>query len=283
MNLVPTSAHGPIPSLLRSPRNCDYLVGNRLGAGAFGQVYEAVGPFDQSFAIKVFQPDPQTFESVRSAWLQEAARLHMLRHPNIVYVHDYFETGGRFFVVLERCDHSLEEMLARPFTERLSVEVMRQLLFAAQYLSDNDVVHNDLHAGNILTVQGPNLICKLSDFGISQELEGQRWVRAPLVNHRIMAPEVAQGGYTSRQSDIFQLGLLLYHMHTGHPALDTGAGLEQVVEQIRQGEPRRRAEALGTPLGQIAAVMLRRHEQYRYTNATQVWDDLRRLDLWRRG
>ena len=54
----------------------------------------------------------------------------------------------------------LAHMLTGPFTDRLTVEVSRQLLFAIQYLADNEVVHNDLHAGYILVVQGDRLQVK---------------------------------------------------------------------------------------------------------------------------
>jgi serine/threonine-protein kinase len=267
---------------LRSPRGWTYLLGSLLGDGAYGAVFECVGPFDQSFAVKIFQPQDRPYQEVRTEWLREAERLFRLRHPNIVYVFDYFEQSGYFVLVLERCDHSLESMLTQPFTDRLVVEIMRQLLFAIQYLADNEIVHNDLHAGNVLLTQGDRLTCKLSDLGIAQEMYGQYAVRPDVVHHRIMAPEVLAGGYTTKQSDLYQLGLLLYQMHTGEQALDFSVGYEGIVDQIRHGLPRAKAEALGTPLGDIASVMLRRTEQYRYTSAGQVWEDLRRLNVWQR-
>ena len=266
--------------IVRSPRGWTYLVGKLLGDGAFGAVFDCMGPFDQSFALKVFTPGNRAVEAVRAEWLHEAGRLHRLRHPNIVYVFDYFETGGLFYLVLERCDHSLEDMLGTPFTDRLTVELVRQLLFATQYLADNEIVHNDLHAGNILVMQGDKLICKLSDLGIAQDLYGQAAVRPPIVHHRIMAPEVVAGGYSTKQSDLYQLGLLMYTMHTGEYALDFSVGYDDIIRQIREGVPRMKAEALGSPIGQIASVMLRRQEQYRYTSPAQVWEDLRRLDVW---
>jgi len=268
--------------VVRSPRGWTYLVGAQIGGGSFGAVYDCIGPFDQEYALKVFWPGYRPPEEVRQQWLREAEQLYRLRHPNIVYVHDFFEIGPLFCLVLERCDHSLEQMLGQPFTDRLVVEVARQLLFAVQYLSDHHIVHNDLHAGNVLVVQGKGLTVKISDLGIAQELYGQAGVRPPIVQHRIMAPEVAAGGYSSKQSDLYQLGLLLYQMHTGEYALDTSFGYEHVVHQIRDGVPRAKAEALGTPLGQIISVMLRRQEQYRYTSPAQVWDDLRTLDVWSR-
>jgi len=262
-----------------SPAGKVYLLGERLGDGSFGEVFDALGPFDQPCAVKVFRPrqDPGL---VREQWLKEASRLYRLRHPHIVYVYDYFEAGGLFFLVMERCDHTLEVMLSAPFTDRLVIEVMRQLLFAAQYLSDNEVVHNDIHAGNVLVVQGADLIVKLSDLGIAQDLYGRQQVRPELVQHRIMAPELIAGGYSTKQSDLYQLGLLMYFMHTGQAAIDTSAGYDSMVAEIRDGAPRARAEALGTQLGEIISVMLRRHEQYRYASPAQVWEDLRKLDPW---
>jgi len=262
-----------------SPRGRVYLLGQRLGDGSFGEVFAALGPFDQPCAVKVFRPRLHQ-AVVRDQWLKEASRLYQLRHPHIVYVFDFFEVSGLFFLVMERCDHTLEVMLSVPFTDRLVIEVMRQLLFAAQYLSDNEILHNDIHAGNVLVVQGPNLIAKLSDLGIAQDLSGRPQVRPELVQHRIMAPELVAGGYSTKQSDLYQLGLLMYHMHTAASAIDASKGYDAMLEQIRTGVPRARAEALGTPLGEIIAVMLRRHEQYRFASPAQVWEELRKLDPW---
>jgi serine/threonine-protein kinase len=265
-----------------SPRGVPYQLLKPIGGGAFGSVFDCLGPFDQVFALKVFQPANRPYEEVRAAWVLEATRLHRLRHPNVVYVHDFFEVNLLFYLVLERCHHSLADMLGAPFSDRLVLELSRQLLFAIQYLHDHDVVHNDLHPGNVLMVQGNEVpTCKLSDFGIALELYGHRAARPPLVHRRIMAPEVAAGGFSTKQSDLYQLGLLMYAMHTGDYPVDPALGDEAVVEAIRCGVPRARAEALGTPIGDVISVLLRRNEQYRYNSAAHVWEDLRRLDVWR--
>src|SRR5687768_15238549 len=275
----PLHARLPVSGgIIRFPRGWTYLVGKSIGGGSFGAVFECLGPFDQSYALKVFWSGHRPLEEVRTEWLREAERLWRLRHPHIVYVHDFFESDGLFYLVLERCDHTLEQMLGTPFTDRLVVEISRQILFAVQYLADNEIIHNDLHAGNILAVQGErmSITVKISDLGIAQELFGQGAVRPALVQHRLMAPEVAAGGYSTKQSDLYQLGLLMYAMHTGEYAVDTSLDYDDVVRQIREGVPRAKAEALGTPIGAIISVMLRRQEQYRYTSAAQVWEDLRR-------
>jgi eukaryotic-like serine/threonine-protein kinase len=271
----------PVPGgSVQSPRGASYLLGDLMGEGSFGAVFDCIGPFDQPFALKMFRPGERPYSEVRAEWQKEAERLYRLRHPNVVYVFDYFEASGLFYLVLERCDHSLSDMLGRPFTDRLVVDMSRQILFALQYLSDSEIIHNDLHAGNILVLQGDELTLKLSDLGIAQELSGQRAVRPQLVQHRIMAPELVAGGYTTKQSDLYQLGLLMYEMHTGTYPLDTTQGYDTMLEQIKEGVPRLKAEALGTPIGNIASVLLRRNEQYRFTSPAQVWEELRKLDVW---
>ncbi len=257
-----------------------YLVGRQVGAGHFGSVYECLGPFDQRYALKVLRPSGRPLEQVREEWSREVMRLLLLRHPNVVYIHDAFEYQNEFCVALEWCDHTLRDMLEQPLQEELAIELSRQMLAAVQYLHDNDLVHDDLHPGNVLIQQTDRPIVKISDFGISNELGGAQSVRPNLVHHAIMAPELLAVGYTSKQSDLYQLGLILYWMIAGEPPMQFDVPYEYLIQQITEGHARQRAEALRTPFGAVVAKLLRRREQYRYTSAREVWADLRMLPVW---
>lgn len=270
-----------VGSTLRSVRG-EYYVRAVLGAGEFGAVYECVGPFDQAYAVKLFRPGRRLYAEVHAEWSREMQRLLSLRHPNVVYIHDAFEQENLFYLALERCDHPLSAMLGVPMQEGLAIELARQLLAAAQFLHDNDVVHDDLHPGNVLIVDGRDRpLVKISDFGISNELRGLPAIRPNVVHHAIMAPEIIATGYTSKQSDLYQIGLLLYWMLAGESAVPHHAPYAELMRCVAEGEPRRRAEAIGTPLGDLVAKMLRRREQFRYTSARDVWADLRELPAWR--
>jgi serine/threonine-protein kinase len=207
-------------------------------------------------------------------------RLLTLRHPNVVYVHDAFEWQRSFCVALEWCDHTLRDMLEQPLQEELAIELSRQMLAAVQYLHDCDVVHDDLHPGNVLIQQADRPIVKISDFGIAAELRGAPAVRPEMVHHAIMAPELLAVGYTSKQSDLYQIGLVMYWMITGQSALQLGVPYQELVRQISEGVARQRAEQLQTPFGTIVAKLLRRRDAYRYTSAREVWADLRQLPAW---
>jgi serine/threonine protein kinase len=270
-----------VGTVLRSARG-EYLVRAVIGSGEFGAVYECVGPFDQIYAMKMVRPANRPYIEVQAEWAREVLRLLSLRHPNVVYIFDAFEQGSLFYLALERCDHPLTAMLGVPMQEGLVIELARQLLAAAQFLHDNDVVHDDLHSGNVLISHGSDRpIVKISDFGISTELRGLPAIRPNVVHHAIMAPEIIATGYTGKQSDIYQIGLLLFWMLTGESAIPLGAPYAELVRCVAEGIPRRRAEAIGTPLGQLVSKMLRRREQFRYGSAREVWGELSALPAWR--
>jgi serine/threonine protein kinase len=269
-----------VGTVLRGARG-EYAVQSVIGSGEFGAVYDSVGPFDQSYAIKMMRPANRPYVEVQAEWAREVQRLLSLRHPNVVYIFDAFEQEHLFYLALEKCDHALQEMLGIPMQEGLVLELARQLLAAVQFLHDNDVVHDDLHAGNVLISHGNDRpIVKISDFGISTELRGLPAIRPNVVHHAIMAPEIIATGYTGKQSDIYQIGLLLYWMLAGESAVPRDVPYPELVQCVADGVPRRRAEALGTPLGQLVAKMLRRREQFRYGSAREVWAELRTLPTW---
>ena len=252
-----------------------------LGSGEFGAVYDSVGPFDQSYAVKMMRPANRPYIEVHAEWARECQRLLSLRHPNVVYIFDAFEQGNLFYLALEKCDHALGAMLGIPMQEGLVIELARQLLAAVQFLHDNDVVHDDLHPGNVLISHGTDRpIVKISDFGISTELRGMPAIRPNVVHHAIMAPEIIATGYTGKQSDIYQIGLLLYWMLAGQSAVPRDVPYDELVRYVAEGVPRRRAEALGTPLAHLVAKMLRRREQFRYGSAREVWAEMRALPAW---
>ncbi|WP_394838798.1 serine/threonine protein kinase [Pendulispora rubella] len=274
-----TVQYPQVGAVLTSARG-NYEVRSIVGSGEFGAVYECVGPFDQVYAVKMIRPANRPHGEVHAEWAREVQRLMLLRHPNVVFIYDAFEQNFLYYLALERCDHPLTAMLGPPMQEGLVIELARQLLAAVQFLHDNDIVHDDLHPGNVLISHADRPIVKISDFGISHELRGQSAIRPNVVHHKIMAPEVVAAGYTSKQSDLYQVGLLLYWMLTGSPALAAGLPYQELIRQVGGGEPRRRAEQIGTPLGHLIAKMLRRREAYRYTSAREVWADLRALPAW---
>ncbi|MFO0585913.1 MAG: serine/threonine-protein kinase [Polyangiaceae bacterium] len=269
----------PVPGTTLTSSRGKYVVGALIGDGQYGSVYECVGPFDQAYALKMLRPANKPYQAVKDEWSHEMIRLESVRHPNIVYIHDAFEDNYLFYFALEKCDTNLKALLGRPLQDPFIIEIARQLLMTLQYLHDSGVVHADLHSGNVLLSQLDRApIVKLTDFGVAQVVDQrQRWFRPQVANPKILTPELVTLGYTTTQSDLYQLGLLMFQMITGQPAMDANLPYDELVRQIAEGGPRLKAEALGTPLGNVTAKMLRRRDGYRYQSAREVWEDLRQL------
>ncbi len=277
-----SSPQGLIPfpvagATLTSSRGA-YVVGQLIGDGQYGSVYECMGPFDQLYALKMLRPSNKPYQAVKDEWAREMQRLDSFRHPNIVYIHDAFEDNYLFYLALERCDTSLRNLARAPLHDALFLEISRQLLMALSYLHDSGLVHSDLHAGNVLVSQvDRNPIVKLTDFGVAHQLDGSTtWYRPQVANPKIIAPELLTAGYTTRQSDLYQLGLLMFQMHTGRPAIDVDrTQYGETTRMIAEGTPRALAEALNSKFSPVIAKLLRRRDAYRYQSAREVWDDLR--------
>ncbi len=278
----------PMPGAVLTSTRGSYTIGKLIGDGQYGSVYEATGPFDQLYALKMFRPANRHYETVKQEWSAEMKRLESYRHPNIVYIYDAFEVNYLFYIALERCETSLRALTTRSFADDALFEIARQLLMALAYLHDNGLVHSDLHGGNVLISNVHSLfsdtnafaaapMVKITDFGVSHQLDSEHWFRPQVANPKILAPELVTAGYTTRQSDLYQLGLLMFAMHTGQSAIPEGTSYPDLTRYIADGVPRQRAEGLGTPIGNVIAKLLRRRDAYRYQAARDVWEDLYQL------
>src|ERR1035438_6651112 len=120
-----------------------YTVVGQLGRGAMGVVYLASDPMlNRQVAVKTVDlavDDPAEREFLRSRLLRDARAAAVLKHPNIVSVHDVFEDGGRAYVVMEYVEgDSLSARLkANPLPDAAMIlKVLRQMADALDYRSE---------------------------------------------------------------------------------------------------------------------------------------------------
>ena len=266
-----------VGEFVHSPRGYRYRLTQTISSGGFSTVFDAVDIFENHLAVKVFAPSAP-YPEVRERWLAEAALLQQLHHPNITYIFDAFEYLSGFYLVLERATGNLSRYItgAPQLHPNAVLYIAQQLLWALHFVHERQVIHEDLHPGNIL--EYPGGVVKISDFGISRRLAVPHGTVAPQTFHRkFVVPELASQGYTTQQSDLYHLGLILYALVRGQHAVDPNLPDAEISRQVLQGVPRARAEALGTPLGKAIAKLLRRRHQYRYGSALDAWNDLRLL------
>src|SRR6266545_4283421 len=152
-----------------------YTMGSKIGEGHFGVVYSCQDTWDNHLAAKVFKP-LGTYEKVRAAAEAEFRKLLLLRNPFITFVYDAFEYRDTIYIITERCDQSIEQLLKEEwFVGPTWIEpIARCLLQAVHYLHMNQYVHQDIHPGNVFTafardeMASPNrsITFKLGDLGV---------------------------------------------------------------------------------------------------------------------
>lgn len=213
---------------------CDeYRVLGEHGEGDLTQVY--IGREIDSgrlVAIKRLKvPTPKAVERFSLA----IKNLGKLNHPGIVQSIAYLESpSGEPFYVMECVEDgiSLEELLhdtGMIEEEDVIASILIQIADAVDFAHKASVVHGGLKPSNIMLLQGDeDLIVKILDFGMERLRVANRALASSY-----FAPEQVTQGVVSSKSDIYSLGVLAYHMLTGHLPYD---GSVDSIAQLQQGQ-----------------------------------------------
>ena len=208
----------------------------KLGGGRSGEVYRAWDPeLEREVAVKLLHRDATETERDRAAALKEGRLLAKVGHPNVVTVFAAEEHDGRVGFVMELvrgralASQVREEGVRSPGEAALiGVDLCRAL--AAVHAAG--VVHRDVKADNVIRSDRGEIM--LADFGAgcrAAESGFEITSGTPLY----MAPEVLAGGPPTARSDLYSLGVLLFHLVTGSYPVQTWS-LEELQDKHRRGE-----------------------------------------------
>ncbi len=216
----------------------------KIGEGAFGEVYRAHDPrLARDVALKLLREASADRESAPDA-IEEGRLLARVRHPNVVTVYGADRVDGRTGIWMELLHgRTLEQVLQEhgPFSATDAALIGIDLARALSAVHAAGLVHRDVKAQNIIREDGGRLV--LMDFGTGREELGSRsraienLTGTPLY----LAPEVLDGQPTTAQSDVYSLGVLLYHVLTGgYPV--TAGNLRELAEAHRNHASRQLQE-----------------------------------------
>jgi tRNA A-37 threonylcarbamoyl transferase component Bud32 len=193
-----------------------------LGQGGMGAVYKArQKKLDRVVALKIMAPQVAADPAFAERFAREARALARLNHANIVAVHDYGETGGLYYFIMEYVDGlNLRQLMRDKAIEPgIALQIVPQICDALQYAHDEEVVHRDIKPENILVDKRGRV--KIADFGLAKLVGG-----APAYtltgSHQVMgtphymAPEqMEKPSSVDHRADIYSLGVVFYEMLTG--------------------------------------------------------------------
>ncbi len=186
-----------------------------IGRGAFGEVYRAWDTrLDREVALKLLPPDNAGSDPASSI-IEEGRLLARVRHPNVVTIYGAERIGDRIGLWMEFVrGRTLEQMLGdgAVFTADDVVRLGSELCRAVAAVHGAGLLHRDIKAQNVMVADDGRLL--LMDFGAGYELaKGSEGSVAGTPFY--LAPEVLFGGAPTTGSDIYSIGVLLYHLVTG--------------------------------------------------------------------
>lgn len=192
-----------------------YEIIRQIAAGGMATVYEARDPTKNGrlVAIKVIATGLAQHSVYIMRFQREMELVAALEAPSIVPVYDYGEDRGRLYIVMRYMpDGSLQEELATgPLSPQRVHALLDGLAPALDLVHQKGVIHRDIKPANILL---HNNIAHLSDFGIAK-LAGETITETSIGTHPYMAPEQWLGKPITEQTDIYQLGVMLFELLSG--------------------------------------------------------------------
>jgi len=210
-----------------------------LGSGQFGTVYGGYSiETNEQVAIKVI--DKTRFTEQEDKIHREVDILQEISHPGVIKLHAMFDTPGKFYLVMEKLNSDMLEMILAQPTKRLNERqtkfLIYQVLVALRYLHSKSIVHCDLKPENVLLAQSQEFPqTKLCDFGFARII-GEKSFRRSIVGTpaylppEALKPEIRlEKGY-NRSLDMWSCGVIIYVSLSGTFPFNED---EEIEDQIR--------------------------------------------------
>ena len=273
-----------------------YCLETMVGEGAMGAVYRArQTTLGTTLAIKVLHSQLAGEPLFAARFLREAQAASRVDHPSSMRVIDFGEEpDGLLYIAMEYVDgKTLAKIIeeSSPLPVARIVDIACQALAALAVAHDIGVIHRDLKPENIMVLEGEDDegrthdIVKVCDFGVAKLLEGGS--RAPSVTAQgvvvgtpeYMSPEQARGDALDARSDLYAMGVLLFHLMTGKVPFDSSTAFGTAFMHVNDEptRPRLLNPGVDSRLEAICLKAMRKRPEDRFASARELRGELRAL------
>ncbi len=219
-----------------------------LGRGGMGDVYLAQrddGEYERQVAIKLMRLDQK---NLRNRFVEERQVLASLQHPNIATLLD----GGQWqsddetvqpYLVMEyvQGEDILSYANKHDLDQRQRLGLFLDLCAAVQFAHQRLIVHRDIKPANVLIDDSGQV--KLLDFGIAKWIDEDQGhantgSMTSIMTPQFAAPEQLNGGLLTTATDVYALGVLLYHMLSGQGPFELkDKSIGEIAHLLQQAQP----------------------------------------------
>lgn len=255
-----------------------YLLGEKIGQGAFGQVclayrrdFDGDRQADQEMqgkesVVKILvmqRPDSsEPAKAKQHLWNAALKEAHIWRkigkHKYVVELFESFQEKDVFFLVMEKCESDLSWKLfeMNNATDVDLAKIFREMLRAIAHLHSRNVVHRDVKPENFLIGGAQKQTVKISDFGLAAEMPACGYLTGYHGTAPYMSPEMASGGCYNERTDVWSFAvtcyMIIFAQYPYGKDAKTGAAMRAA---IAKGDPHPKFSHC--PLGGLVAAFVK--------------------------
>lgn len=261
-----------------------YRVAGVIARGGMGAVHAATDErLQRPVAIKTLRLELVEDAALVRRFEREAQTAARLGHPGIAQVLDFGRTpSGMLYLVMERVQgETLSSLVKREgkLAPHRAADIVEQALGALASAHATGVVHRDLKPANLMvtpTGESRELV-KVLDFGIAHLMDSVAYTRltqagAVLGTPTYMAPEQAEGKSIDVRTDVYAMGLILWHLLTGQKPYGD-LSMASLAEALLHTVPPRAdslVTAVPSELASIAEMAMQKDPSRRFADANAM-------------
>ena len=253
-----------------------YEVLGKAGTGGTADVFRVRDKkTGRVLALKVLKREATLHGPTRQAFISEARLLEKLRHPGLVAGFGVAKHKRTYFSRMEFIEgRTLLELLDRgeAFDEKAALRVVLEVAEVLAYLASENVIHRDVKPGNImLSSDGALKMIDLGFAGAADEAAPDE-SDSSVGTVEYLSPEQARGGGADMRSDIYSLGVTLFHLVVGRLPFESSDDREVLRMQVMESlsSPELKSRGLSHHLHYFIEKMMAKDLEARY----QSWDEL---------
>jgi len=264
----------------------NYRVLRELGRGATATVYLAESPdFPEPVAIKRVQfsgnDEAQWTRRLRKLFATEGVVARKLDHPNIVRIHETYVDDEQAYIVMEYVTgHELSVHCGfdRLLPLHRVVGIVFKCCLALDHAFREGIIHRDIKPANIVVDDQDNV--KIMDFGLAlntgKDGDADSTFIMGVGSPAYMSPEQIKGYPLNQKTDLYSLGVVLFHLLTGRLPFRS-ANAAQLIYKIINADPPRPSQInpnVPEEMDRIVKKALEKDLYSRYRNGAEFAKDL---------
>lgn len=251
-----------------------YVLVRKLGAGGFGEVWQAEKHTKLSvnnFALKFFRPKEEDKLTLEKEKREIGIWQKVSGMPYIISIIEADEFEEYVYVVSEYADGgSLEKQMTanagRPFSIEETITITLEILSGLSSLHQMSFVHRDVKPANILIRRGVHC---LADFGISREMKAHSKSTQTAGTYEYMSPESFENRPVTIHSDIWAVGVIMQQLLTGSPPFPQKE-IPSLIYAILNREPEELPQNIPAGLRDVVKKALEKNPQNRFNSAAEM-------------